>query len=224
MFTRGSPHTPISAPPPPTSLSLKCGKMLTTSIIDTPRLLVEADVRRGLLVLETQDGTTHLKWKDRQTLALVDDLLLFPGDQSLERVDTGRPEDRVYLLSFKADKAANRFFWMQEVDAGKDEERVKGLNVLMNQPPQLSAVSVAAQNARGARTAAANQMVTPGASAPAVDLDELSNILNAIGYSAVEAPAAPTPAPAETTPEDSADQMEQDKAEEQPPSKKDGET
>jgi hypothetical protein len=154
---------------------MKAGKMRTTPIEN--RFRVEADERRGLLLLEKgSDGATHFIWKDRQTLQVVDDLLVFPGDQSLQKVDTGRPGDRVYLLTFKTSASRRLFFWMQEPDASKDEERVKEVNRLMNDVNSLS------NPVRGLGGAGLNTGPLT-ATAPAVGLDELSDILSGLGYS-----------------------------------------
>jgi len=158
---------------------------MRTSPIEN-RFRVEADERRGLLLLERgSDMATHLIWKDRQSLQVVDDLLLFPGDQSLEKVDTGRPNDRVYLLTFKTNPPRRFFFWMQEPDGSKDEERVKEFNRLMNEtapaaPPGLGGLRGAGNVASTASAAASTS------AAPIVGLDELSNILSGLGYDGSE--------------------------------------
>ena len=115
------------------------------------------------------DGATHLIWKDRQTLQVVDDMLVFPGDQSFEKVDTGRPNDRVYLLSFKTSASRRFFFWMQEPDATKDEERIREFNKLMNEPASTAG-------------AVSSTRSFPVTTVPTVELDELSNILAGLGY------------------------------------------
>ena len=54
-------------------------------------------------------------------------------------MDTGKPDDRVYLLTFKAAPARRVFFWMQDGDKTKDQERETELNRLMNQAVQTTA-------------------------------------------------------------------------------------
>ena len=86
----------------------------------------------------------------------------------MSRVDTGRPDDRVYLLTFATSDARRFFFWMQEPDSSKDEERVAELNRLMNATvPQPMA-------SRG--NPFAHAPVTP-----AVSSIDLGNILDSIG-------------------------------------------
>jgi len=168
------------ATPPPRSsgplISFKAGKMKAIPV--ESKFRVEAEDRRGLALLEKgQDGATHFIWKDRQTLQIVDDLLIFPGDQTLEKVDTGRPNDRVYLLSFKTSASRRFFFWLQEPDLSKDDERVKEFNRLMNEVGATPSVGAGSQ--RSGITANNSAAST----APIVGLDELSNILSGLGYS-----------------------------------------
>lgn len=116
------------------SFSFKAGKM--RAIPAGPnRFKVEADERKGKLTLEknNNDGSIHLKWADRYTLAVEDDLLIFPGDQKFTKVDTGREKDRVYLLQFSS-SSRRMFFWMQEPDASKDSENCQKLNDFMQNP------------------------------------------------------------------------------------------
>ena len=159
-------------------VSFKAGKMRATPVEN--RFRVEADDQRGQLQLEKGiDGATHLIWKDRQTLQSALDLLVFPGDQTLAKVDTGRAADRVYLLSFKDSSSRRFFFWMQEPDQSKDEERVREFNRQMNE------VQAQANPLRGGMLGAGSaSMAQPQvAAAPAVGLDELSDILSGLGYS-----------------------------------------
>ena len=170
-------NTPPSRAPAALA-SFKAGKMRTTPVEN--RLRVEAEEQRGLLQLEKGlDQATHLIWKDRQTLQTVFDLLVFPGDQTFTKVDTGRPDDRVYLLSFKDTSSRRLFFWMQEPDASKDEERVANFNRLMNDSS--SHVNPLRAGMLGAHAAA------PLTAAPTVGLDELSDILSGLGYASTDA-------------------------------------
>ncbi|KAG9399943.1 hypothetical protein AC1031_011409 [Aphanomyces cochlioides] len=44
--------------------------------------------------------------------ASVDDYIIFPQDATFDKVDTSRPNDRVYVLQYKG--SSRRFFyWMQ---------------------------------------------------------------------------------------------------------------
>lgn len=142
---------------------------------DPLRFKIAPDLRRGLVLLQRgSDGATHFVWKDRATQRPVEDLLVFPGDQELAKVDTGRAGDRVLVLTFKTSPEKRMFFWMQEpVGGSKDEDRLREINRLMNP------TAAAGSTARGAASSA-----TAAASAePAVGFDELTAILSDLGYS-----------------------------------------
>jgi len=75
----------------------------------------------------------HLKWKDRSTGTVEDDLILMPDDVEFKAVPactTGR----VFVLKFKGNDK-KMFFWMQEPKTDKDEEYCKKVNDLLNNPP-----------------------------------------------------------------------------------------
>ena len=111
--------------------TFKAGKM--TAIPSGSKFRVEADPRKGTVsLLKGSDGTVHFVWKDRTTLQIEGDLLMSPGDQKLVKIETGRPNDRVYLLTFESAVNQRHFFWMQEPDASKDEERIREFNDIMN--------------------------------------------------------------------------------------------
>jgi hypothetical protein len=83
---------------------------------------VTADPRKGLIVLtKSVDQVLHFQWKTRPNGEIEDDLMLFPGEQTFERV----PEcttGRVFLMNLHGRK---RFFWIQELKEDKDEENLK---------------------------------------------------------------------------------------------------
>ena len=162
MFGRSAP-APLA--------TFKVGLLNATPENDGFRVV--PDLRRGIAQLERQsDGATHLIWKDRSTQQIGEDLLIFPGDQTLTKVDTGNPTDRVYLLTFSTSASKRVFFWSQEPgDPGKDEEKVNQFNQLMNAPP------AAAQPGR--RPFASSQAQQR---APEVGVDELTAILTGLGY------------------------------------------
>jgi len=166
---------------PQTLLTFKAGKLTASLIPESTKLRIEADPRRGVVALERAvDSSLHLLIKDRVTLQILDDFLVFPQDQKVERIDTGRPNDRVYLLSFSTSDAMRVFLWMQEPDASKDDERVAELNRLMN--------TTATAPARG-QPARVN---APATVAPQVSAMDLGNILDSMGLAAPQPPAAPS--------------------------------
>ena len=179
------------------AVSFKCGKMSTTPVPNgNGKLTVSADTRRGVLSAERRDGALHLVWRDRQTQQLVDDFIVFPGDQTFARVDTGRADDRVYLLTFSSARDRRFFYWMQEPDASKDAERVAELNRLLSGagrnpatgPTTTGAPAVGAAAAAAGAGAAAAAAEPP----PLVGMDELESVLAGLGLppSASAAPSS----------------------------------
>ncbi|KAF0691942.1 Aste57867_16912 [Aphanomyces stellatus] len=110
------------------------------------KLVVTADVQKGKISLvRGDDQLLHFQWKNRTTGAAVDDYIIFPQDATFEKVDTSRPNDRVYVLQYKA--SSRRFFyWMQNKDSAKDAEQAKKVNDLMNS----TATPAASTGTRGA--------------------------------------------------------------------------
>mmetsp|Transcript_9052 Transcript_9052/g.16978 ORF Transcript_9052/g.16978 Transcript_9052/m.16978 type:complete len:201 (-) Transcript_9052:1912-2514(-) len=118
-----------------TLLQFKAGK-LNAKPKGNKKFDVEADPRKGLLVLSRNaDGTTSLHWKVRATNSIEDDILVFPENQTFAKVETGRANDRVYLLQFKA-SSRRFFFWMQDPKAETDAENCRKLNEYMTNPQQ----------------------------------------------------------------------------------------
>lgn len=96
---------------------------------------IRADKRKGLLTLErNHGGMLELLWKLRPNATVLERYTVLPGEQTFEKVDTGREGDRVYLLQFKGQEK-RRFFWMQEPNKAKDEDNVKQLQNAMKLPP-----------------------------------------------------------------------------------------
>lgn len=87
---------------------------------------MEPDARRGELhvvwtvtpaaagaATAAAGGHLKLEWKDRRTKMTVNTIAIFPEDDAtFERVETGREDDRVYLLQCGNNNADSRhFFW-----------------------------------------------------------------------------------------------------------------
>ena len=69
-------------------------------------------------------GVLKIEWKDRRTRSVIDSLSIFPEDNcTYSKVDTGRPNDRVYYLQYGNASERRFFFWMQDKEEGNlDEE------------------------------------------------------------------------------------------------------
>lgn len=208
----------MSTPMGQTLVEMKAGKMTTRAVGTGGKLKVEPDMRRGKLSLvKNNDNTVRLLWTDRTTGTLEDDMLVFPGEQTFEKVETGKGKDRVYLLQFKSQATRRFFFWMQDGDDKKDGPDCAMLAKLLT-----DAAAVAAARAIGATTGGAGasggaagvtaaqqrslvDMLQTGGAGGAVDpalMNNLNSILQTMGLPLPEESAAPavaapaTPAPA----------------------------
>jgi len=148
------------------------------------------------------DDLLHFQWKDRTTGQVGSDVdhTIFAGDASLDRVETGRAQDRVVALTFAGNASRRFFFWLQDKDADKDADALKLFNETMNgaegQGGELSRVlrnlrneAPAAAAAAGAQQLSLDQLqsvmsnlgMPPGAAAPgAVSSDALARALQAM--------------------------------------------
>ncbi|GAB5587489.1 hypothetical protein Unana1_02389 [Umbelopsis nana] len=94
---------------------------------------LKPDLRKGVIYMDqSDDQLMHFYWKERVGGTVEDDLIIFPEEAEMKKV----PEcttGRVYLLQFKSSNQ-KLFFWMQDKDDSKDEERAAKLNRLINDP------------------------------------------------------------------------------------------
>ncbi len=59
---------------------------------------------------------------------MIDDIILFSNESDWIKVDTGKIEDRVYLLQMKG-SSRKFFYWLQDKNTEKDEENAQaGVN------------------------------------------------------------------------------------------------
>ncbi|GBG24864.1 Proteasomal ubiquitin receptor ADRM1-like [Hondaea fermentalgiana] len=169
---------------------------------------VEADPRKGQLCLTRgNEGAIHLVWKLRPSGQVEEDLLVFPESQTFTKVNTGRRDDRVYLLQFNNSRRRN-FFWMQ----GKkedDEDNARKLNEYMSNPPAAPVGSLggAGGTASGAPDQHAMMQLLSqfgaggGNGRQQLDESQLQSVLQGFGMTggSGSAPAAPAPPAASTT-------------------------
>lgn len=91
-----------------------------------PTLVVTPSPRKGQIqVVRDESDMLHFQWKDRTAGSVVDDVLVFAGDCTFEKIETGVEADRVYMLQFKAQKERRWFYWMQDKMDAEDEANVK---------------------------------------------------------------------------------------------------
>ncbi|KAL3658775.1 hypothetical protein V7S43_016144 [Phytophthora oleae] len=187
-------------------VSFNAGKM-TVKPSANGKFLVTPQLEKGKVCLSRgDDQLLHFQWVDRQTGASPEDFIIFPDDAHFAKVETGRPDDRVYILQYK-NSSRRFFFWMQNKDASRDEELVKKVNDCMNN-------AQAAASSEGGRSSGNNvqldhnaimQMLGAmgagdqgrggaGGSGQAVQMSELQNILQNMGLPAGAQSAASSPA------------------------------
>ncbi len=76
------------------------------------------------MLVKGGDELIHFQWTERISSKVVDDIILFPNEADWTKVDTGKSQDRVYLLHVKG--SGRRFFyWLQDKNKEKDEENAQ---------------------------------------------------------------------------------------------------
>lgn len=182
-----------NAPPAPI-IQFKAGKCVMTQQPDG-KYLVSADTRRGRIAMIRTDGLLHFRWENRSNNEIEDDRIIFPGDAVFKRVKTGRENDRVYMLSFQSGQKF--MYWMQDVNAAKDQEYLVQVNeIISNTPAAPAANPAAAANppALGLDLSSllgAFNVAAPSSSAPLT----AAHLQQALAGAAPQAPPQPTPAP-----------------------------
>ncbi|KAJ2787650.1 hypothetical protein GGI15_000538 [Coemansia interrupta] len=111
---------------PGSLLEFKAGRMFR----DGDSRWVRPDSTKGVCYIKrSSDGIPRFGWRNRETNRDSDELILLPGDFSLEKVT--QSADRVYVLKFKSSSQRN-FYWMQSADASSDERLIRAANALLN--------------------------------------------------------------------------------------------
>ncbi|EEY68626.1 proteasomal ubiquitin receptor ADRM1-like protein [Phytophthora infestans T30-4] len=171
------------------------------------KFLITPQLEKGKVCLSRgDDQLLHFQWVDRQTGASPEDFIIFPDDAHFAKVDTGRTNDRVYILQYK-NSSRRFFFWMQNKDASRDEDLVKKVNDCMNNAQAASSSDGsrgsgnnvqldhnAIMQMLGAMGAGDQGRGGAGGSGQAVQMSELQNILQNMGLPAGAQSAASSPA------------------------------
>lgn len=194
---------------PAALLQFKAGKCNMTQQ-PNGKYLVSPDLRKGTLTLvRGTDGVLHVKWTDRGSNVVVDDIIVFPNETEFKKVKTGVDADRVYVLKWKTNAAGanvNRryIFWMQLKDSSLDEENVKKVNEELNR----TAPAVSAQQSqwmqmmglappgRNAAPSAAAPVSSAATTAPATMNMDFASLLSGLPAAPATTTAAATLPPA----------------------------
>lgn len=219
MFPQFGAGNSSAATTRPSLVSFKAGKMKHEEKAGGT-YLVTPEVQKGLISLvRGDDQLIHFQWSNRHVSTPVDDFIIFPHDCAFSKVNTGRAQDRVYLLQYQ-NSARRFFFWMQDKKSEQDESNATKLNNMMNNPPQANAApsgttAGVGPNGQMDQNALLQMLgVVPGSSpapagttngstnAPAVvQMSDLQHILQNMGMAPtpVEGPAAADPSSSSTS-------------------------
>lgn len=121
---------------------LNAGRMEAAPIPSKPgKFMITPMVGKGVLQLVKDDQLTRFQWKDRISNVVDQEInhMIFPGDADFIKVNTGRAEDRVYMLQFTSNTSRRYFFWLQDKNDANDEEKVRKINEAMNNPQAVEA-------------------------------------------------------------------------------------
>eukprot|EP01035_Chromulina_nebulosa_P020221 gene20221-26251_t len=132
------------APQENTLISIKAGKCILQTQADG-KFQVVPDIRKGKIVLKTSpDGLLTFRWEARSIVnpsanneVFEDERIIFPGEAKFKRINSGKPTDRVFLLSFNSGQKL--LYWFQDKDESKDDELVIKINNYMNDPSAVTA-------------------------------------------------------------------------------------
>ncbi|KIH60611.1 adhesion regulating molecule region [Ancylostoma duodenale] len=113
---------------------MKAGRSFLQPASAPNKKKVVADKTKGLVFIkQSNDQLMHFCWKNRETGAIVDDLIIFPGDTEFKEVK-GCPDGKVYMLKFKTSDE-RRLFWIQDGNADADKDLCQKVNDALNKPP-----------------------------------------------------------------------------------------
>ncbi|TBU46348.1 proteasome complex subunit Rpn13 ubiquitin receptor-domain-containing protein [Dichomitus squalens] len=145
---------------------------------------VDPDPTKGAILLQNgEDGLLHFIWKNRSTNDAEEDLILFPGDATFQKVEQSA-WGRTYVLKFSSSNQRH-FFWMQDADSRRDEEFVGNVNRLLADPTIVPIWYSEGYNphnqASGSTSAPAASQPSGTAQATPEELARIHSILSSLG-------------------------------------------
>ncbi|KAI5986765.1 adhesion regulating molecule [Pisolithus orientalis] len=150
---------------------------------------VDANPTKGAVVLSNgDDGLLHLLWKERPSATVREDLILFPGDATMERVTQER-SGRTFVLRFESSDQKH-FFWMQNASDARDDELVGNLNRFLADPtavPIWNASGSSASQQASSSSDPAGAAAPPAGLATAEQLSRLRALVTSMGASSTTA-------------------------------------
>ncbi|EGT51023.1 hypothetical protein CAEBREN_16810 [Caenorhabditis brenneri] len=134
---------------------------------------VIAEAAKGLVFIkQSNDMLVHFCWKNRETGALVDDLIIFPDDAEFKAV-TGCPDGKVFMLKFKS-SGEMKLFWLQDPSPDADKDLIKKVNDALNKPATSRPSGAARSSGSGAERPSAGG--TSAAAAGAQDFNGMGGL------------------------------------------------
>ncbi|KIY44817.1 adhesion regulating molecule [Fistulina hepatica ATCC 64428] len=109
-----------------TLLAFKAGRAFRTE----GNTVAPSPEKGAIWLVKTDDELLHFQWKSRPSDEVLEDLILFPADASFSLVSGSQ---RVYVLKFSSSDQRH-FFWMQNASTERDEEFVRNVNRLLEDP------------------------------------------------------------------------------------------
>ena len=132
-------------------VTIKAGKCALRTIGPNRYLVNPENVRGHITLVKTPDGLVKFCWGDRNAQQPEIERIIFPSEAEFKKVQTGRENDRVYMLHIPQGGNQIFMFWLQDKSTEKDNELIAKLNDCMNNPAAADAAAAAlnAQNNGG---------------------------------------------------------------------------
>ncbi|KAK0201645.1 adhesion regulating molecule [Desarmillaria ectypa] len=154
-------------------LAFKAGKALRregTNMVDP------VATKGAIMITNGEDGLLHFIWKNRVSNDVEEDLILFPSDASFIKA-----AGRTYVLKFSSSNQRH-FFWMQDASPDRDDEFVRNVNGLLEDPefiPTWGSPSTSAQASTSSQVASSSSAASQFQATPE-QLEQLQSILTSM--------------------------------------------
>ncbi|KAF9267508.1 adhesion regulating molecule [Marasmius fiardii PR-910] len=170
-----------------TILAFKAGKAVRRGSTN----FVDPSPTKGAVILSKgEDELLHFIWKNRETNAVEEDLILFPSDATFTKVS--QSSGRVYVLKFSSSDQRH-FFWMQDASPARDEEFANNVNGFLQdidyEPVWNS--SAGASTSTSAQTTLPQNAGPSNYQASADDIAQLGQILSRLAPQGGRGPSLP---------------------------------
>jgi len=124
-------------------VTIKAGKCALSTIGPNRYLVTPENARGHITLIKTPDGLVKFCWGDRNAQQPEIERIIFPSEAEFKKVQTGRENDRVYMLHIPQGGNQTFMFWLQDKSTEKDSELISKLNDCMNNPAAADAAAAA---------------------------------------------------------------------------------